>query len=150
MCQCAGPLSECFYLKIYLQPKWKNKTRRKVFCFLRDLHGAPMRHYFQSVKRRTCGWFLGRTMGPEIIISVLSWFSFRNLACIHNLISVRQLVRVELSCSGDGFNGYVIYWLDGGRGDHESRWNQQGGAGRRWTREDQILYPMVSLGSEGQ
>lgn len=66
------------------------------------------------------------------------------------LISVRQLLRVELSCSGDGFNGYVIYRLSRGSGDHANRWNHQGGGGRGWTREDQVLNPVARLESQGQ
>ncbi len=42
---------------------------------------------------------LVRTEGQIMITSDLSQFSFRKLACIHGLISVRKLVRVELNCS---------------------------------------------------
>ena len=39
--------------------------------------------------------FLMRDLGPMIIISDLSQFSWRKLVCIQVLISVRQLVSVE-------------------------------------------------------
>lgn len=41
---------------------------------------------------------LVRDFGSMIIISNLSQFSLRKLACIHDFLSVRQLIRIE--CSG--------------------------------------------------
>ena len=37
----------------------------------------------------------GEGFEPMIIMSDLSQFSLRKLACIHDLISVRQLIRLE-------------------------------------------------------
>lgn len=36
-----------------------------------------------------------RNLGPLMIMSDVSQFSWSRLACIHDLISMRQLVRVE-------------------------------------------------------
>lgn len=83
-------------------------------------------------------------------MSDLSQFSFRKLACIHGLISVRKLVRVELNCSAEGFSGYSTYnhRCSSGSGDHEKRWNHRGGAGRGLTWEARVQDPVGHHGSE--
>lgn len=56
-----------------------------------------------------------RTLEPVMIMSDLKVFGFRKLDRIQDLISAKQLVRVELSYSGEGSSGYVI---SSGSGDH--------------------------------
>ncbi len=50
-----------------------------------------MRRESYRRRGRSCDWFWD--LGPMMIMSDLSQFSLRKLACIHDLISVRQLVR---------------------------------------------------------
>ena len=48
-----------------------------------------------SMVRQKLGLVLVRDMGPMMIMSDLSPLSLRKLVCIHDLVSVKQLVRAE-------------------------------------------------------
>lgn len=48
-----------------------------------------------SVMRHKCCVVAGKDFGSMIIMSVLSQFGLLKSACIHDWISVKQLVRVE-------------------------------------------------------